>query len=202
VTVLPEFVERTPAERGFAAVFHHAIAPRLVELEAARRQQVLILSRRAGGFAVLCALWLAALAAAGGGWLWLPAPPLAVTGAFIAGQWFGPPGRDFADGLRTVILPPLLSFLGGLDHRRDGDLDRFFGRYQGVSFEIVAGAVPDTGRMVLAANGRRVGHLALGRPLFALPSRHQSLMTTVEADIHRLIERVDRLRREVEAATF
>jgi hypothetical protein len=103
-------------ETDFSPIFTTEIAPRLDMVEQARRHELPRLRRRATAFAALIVAWLAALLMIGIPLLWLSVLPLAAIGLFIALQLRAPPGRDYAQALRAVVLPPLCAHAGGWRH--------------------------------------------------------------------------------------
>jgi hypothetical protein len=144
----------------FTELFATRIAPQLEALEAACRQHRLILRRRAVGFVVLCLGWLAVALALGHPLVWLAAPVLAAVGIFIALQMRAAPGRDYAEALRAIVLPPVCEFAGGWKH---GRID---------------------GRDVFSRAGKRVEP---DWPLFALPDWRTPVAESVMPDIERLL---------------
>jgi len=145
---------------GFADILVARITPHLIPLEEARRQQRLILRRRAAGFAVLCLGWLGTVLVFGHPLLWLAAPVLAAIGLFITLQLRAAPGRDYAEALRAVALPPVCEFCGGWKYERVN------------------------GRDVFSRAGERVEP---DWPLFVLPDWHSPIAASVMLDIERLI---------------
>ncbi|GEO41887.1 hypothetical protein SAE02_60350 [Skermanella aerolata] len=114
-----------PAETDFNPVFATEIVPRLDMLEQARRHELPRLRRRATAFAALTVAWLAALLTISIPLLWLTIVPLGAIGLFIVLQLRAPPGRDYAQALRAIVLPPLCAFAGGWRHERLDNRDIF-----------------------------------------------------------------------------
>jgi hypothetical protein len=150
----------SPAADRFRLTVDTEIAPHLAALEQARRHEVLRLRRRAAGFAALTLAWLATLLIIGHPLLWIAAPPLAAIGLFIALQLRAPPGRDYAEAVRAIVLPPLCAFAGGWRHERLESRDIF--SKDAVRIE------PDW-------------------RLFTLPNWHTPIPAVVNADIDRLL---------------
>jgi hypothetical protein len=149
-----------PTETDFNPVFASEIAPRLDMLEQARRHELPRLRRRATAFAVLTVAWLAALLMIGIPLLWLSVLPLAAIGLFITLQLRAVPGRDYAQALRAIVLPPLCAFAGGWRHERLDNRDIF-----------------------------RKGDLRVepNWPLFSLPDWRTPIPPIVRTDISRLL---------------
>lgn len=82
-------------------------------LDAARRAHRSILRRRALALAGVAAVY-AAWAAGAGGLAWAGLGPLVLAGAFVAAQLRAPPGRDFREAVRCLMLPRLGA---GIAHR-------------------------------------------------------------------------------------
>jgi hypothetical protein len=114
-----------PTENDFHPIFASEIAPHLEALEQARRHEVPRLRRRATAFAALSLAWLSALLIIGHPLLWAAAPPLAAIGLFIGLQLRASPGRDYAQALRAIVLPPLCAFAGEWRHERLDNRDIF-----------------------------------------------------------------------------
>ena len=147
-------------ENDFNPIFASEIAPHLEALEQARRHEVPRLRRRAAAFAALTLAWLSALLIIGHPFLWAAAPPLAAIGLFIALQLRASPGRDYAEALRAIILPPLCAFAGGWRHERLENRDIFSKGETRIE--------PDW-------------------PLFSLPNWHTPIPPLAQADITRLL---------------
>src|SRR3954469_24177582 len=96
-----------PTESDFIGAFEGAIAPHLDALEQARRHEVLRLRRRATAFAALVLAWFAAALMIAHPLLWIAAPLLAAIALFITLQLRASPGRDYAEALCAIVLPPL-----------------------------------------------------------------------------------------------
>jgi hypothetical protein len=112
-------------ETDFTRIFASEIAPRLDMLEQSRRHELPRLHRRATAFGTLTVAWLAALLMIGIPLLWFTILPLAAIGLFIALQLRAAPGRDYAQALRAIVLPPLCAFAGGWRHERLDNRDIF-----------------------------------------------------------------------------
>jgi hypothetical protein len=145
---------------NFSPIFASEIAPHLKALEQARRHEVPRLRRRAAAFAALSLAWVAALLIIGHPLLWITAPPLAAIGLFIALQLRASPGRDYAQALRAIILPPLCAFAGGWRHERLENRDIF-----------------SKGEIRVEPDW----------PLFTLPDWHTPIQPAAQADITRLL---------------
>ncbi len=146
----------TPAQPSLATVFAEEIAPALPALEAARKDRLreTYFRAAAAGFVVV----LAALIA------WLldyraVAVALLFLGAAAGGYWVLGPARRHKEAARAVFIPPLLRFLGSIEHHREpegrfdlarversgitGDFNRakledlFLGRHRGTDFGMV-----------------------------------------------------------------
>ena len=114
-----------PTETDFNPVFATEIVPRLDMLEQARRHELPRLRRRATAFAALTVAWLATLLTIGIPLLWLTTLPLGAIGLFIVLQLRASPGRDYAQALRAIVLPPLCACAGGWRHERLDNRDIF-----------------------------------------------------------------------------
>jgi hypothetical protein len=114
-----------PTETDFTRIFASEVAPHLDRLEQSRRHELPRLRRRATAFAALSLAWLATLLTIDIPLLWLTALPLAAIGLFIALQLRAAPGRDYAQALRAIVLPPLCAFAGGWRHERLDNRDIF-----------------------------------------------------------------------------
>jgi hypothetical protein len=149
-----------PTETDFSPVFAREIAPCLDMLEQARRHELPRLRRRTMAFGALTVAWLAALLMIGIPLLWLTTLPLGAIGLFIVLQLRAAPGRDYAQALRAIVLPPLCAFAGGWRHERRDNRDIF-----------------------------RKGDLRVESdwPLFSLPDWHTPIPPIVRADISRLL---------------
>lgn len=110
----------------FDDMFAARIASHLMPLEDARRHHAIRLRRRALAFGTLCLGWLGIAAWVGHPLLWSAAPVLAAAGLFIGLQVRSAPGRDYAEALRTIVLPPLCEAAGGWRHEQAGGHDVFF----------------------------------------------------------------------------
>jgi hypothetical protein len=135
------------------------VMPHLTVLEEARRHHWLRLRRRAAAFGALTLAWLAAAVWIGHPLLWAAAPALAAVGVFIGLQLRGRPGRDYAEALRAIVLPPLRELAGGWRHERVAGRDVF---------------------------SRGDARLEPSWPLFALPDWRTPIPPLVLADIDRL----------------
>jgi hypothetical protein len=147
-------------ETDFTRIFASEIAPRLDMLEQSRRHELPRLHRRATAFGTLTVAWLAALLMIGIPLLWFTILPLAAIGLFIALQLRAAPGRDYAQALRAIVLPPLCAFAGGWKHER---LE---------------------GRDVFSKDETRVEP---DWPLFTLPDWHTPIQPVAQAEISRLL---------------
>lgn len=143
----------------FDDMFAARIAPHLMPLEDARRLHHVRLRRRALAFGALCVGWLGLAAWIGHPLLWSAAPVLAAAGLLIGLQLRSGPGLDYAEALRTIVLPPLCEAAGGWRHERAG------------------------GRDVFSRDGIRVEP---DRPLFALPGWSAPIPPIARADAGRL----------------
>jgi hypothetical protein len=157
------FIEKSPHEDGFAAVFAAEIAPRLEAVEAERRSRQRAIRNRAlilagialavviggiVGFSLQAVEAVAALAA------------VVLSAAFGLGwNWMLGPRKAHRDALREVLVGPVCRFLGGLRYARDPEgavdakrfaahglvadheeahtEDLFEGRHRGTSFRMV-----------------------------------------------------------------
>jgi hypothetical protein len=149
-----------PTESDFISIFEGAIAPHLNALEQARRHEVLRLRRRATAFAALVLAWFAAVLMIGHPLLWIVTPLLAAIGLFIRLQLRASPGRDYAEALRAIVLPPVCTFAGGWRHERLENRDIF-----------------SKGQIRIEPDW----------PLFTLPDWHTPIPPLTHADITRLL---------------
>lgn len=148
--------QESQARPGLAEIFAAEIAPGLPALEAARKDRLRKTWVRAAGAAFVVVLtviivWLA-------GWPAVAIAVLALGGAG-GGWWALAPARRHREAARALFVPPLLRFLGDIEHHRDpGDRfdlgrvrqsgitgafnrskleDLFVGRHRGTDFRMV-----------------------------------------------------------------
>lgn len=107
---------QAPPVRDFAAFFAAEIAPGLPALEAARKDRLRKTYVRAAGGAFVVVLsaiivWL----------LELPVVAVAVLvlGGMAGGWWALGPARRHKEAARALFIPPLVSYLGTIEHFRD-----------------------------------------------------------------------------------
>ena len=105
-----------PARPSLAEIFAAEIAPGMPALEAARQDRLRKTWVRAAGAAFVVVLtaiivWLA-------GWPMIAVAVLAL-GGFAGGWWALAPARRHMEAVRALFVPPLLRFLGDIEHHRN-----------------------------------------------------------------------------------
>lgn len=110
------FTERTPQERGFAAVFRREIAPQLEMIEAERRR------RRGQMHACVAAIAGACLVGAGIIWAFDSDPGAilipVILGCVLCGAVYVGFDRSFRDRVAQVVMPPVCRFVGDMTYER------------------------------------------------------------------------------------